>query len=143
MTNPTKISNRLEAMGLSGRTGTDKNTEDAYYQTFEIPLKAVASGAAQDTGIRAPKATASFGGYIRVTTAEGTASVKTIDVGILGGDDAAFANNVDVSVTGVVGPVKRATVDNSAGANFSYTLAGADFVELDAVLVMSVMGGDK
>lgn len=138
MANPT----RFTKLGVSGKTATANNRQDSYVQTIEVPLLAILSGSAQDTGVKAPKTISSFGGYIEVTTAEATGTTKTVDVGLVGGTGDLFVTAVDVSATGPVGTVNTAVVDNTSLANFSYTLASADFEELDAVLVLWFVGSD-
>jgi len=133
---------RYTKLGLSGRTGTDNNTQDSFMQTFEFPVQAIASASAQDTGIKAPKTIQSMGAYLNVTTAEATATVKTVSVGIVGAA-ASFLSAEDVSSTGPVGTPVTAVVDNSALANFAFILGDALFVELDATCVLWVIGSNE
>ena len=138
MANPT----RFTKIGTSGRTGTDQNTQDSYEQTFEFPVVAVASAAEQDTGVAAPtKAVQVLSAMLYVNTAEATAAAKTVDIGTTSGSGADALNDESVAATGPVGtPVTAAFV---GGGNWSYTLAGADFAELDAVCVVTVKAIDS
>jgi hypothetical protein len=129
---------RYDAIGLSGRKGTDNNSQDTRLKTYEIPLTVVASASAQDTGIPLPSGVAqAVSAYVRIVTAEATGVTKTIDVGVVGGSDTAFINAASVAATGYAGaPVTTAVSGGSA--NLSYTLGSADFVELDAVAVITL-----
>ena len=131
---------RFTKVGLQGRTGVSTNTQDTYLQTFEFPVVAVASGALQDTGIAAPSGNVQVvSAYLNVTTAEATAAVKTLTVGVVG-SGATVLGATSVASTGPVGtPVTAAFAGN---ANWSYTLVGADFAELDAVCVVTVLATD-
>lgn len=132
---------RFTKVGTSGRTGTSSNTLDSYTQTFEFPVVAVASAAEQDTGVAAPTGIIQvMSAFLKVTAAEATAAVKTVDVGTTAGTGADALNDASVAATGPVGtPVTTAFV---GGGNWSYTLAGADFAELDAVCVVTVKATD-
>ena len=138
MANPT----RYKKVGLSGRTGVSTNTQDTYLRTYEFPVVAVASAAEQDTGIAAPtKSIQVVSAYLYVNTTEATAAVKTLDIGTTAGSGADAINDVSVTATGPVGtPVTAAF---TGGGNWSYTLAGADFAELDAVAVVTVLASDE
>lgn len=133
---------RFTKVGTSGRPSTDNNTQDSYIQTFEFPVVAVASAAAQDTGIKAPKTIQAISAYIKITTPEGTAATKTVSVGIVGAA-ASFLSDENVSVATRVGTPVTAVRPNDSSVNFTYTLAGADFVELDAICVLTVIASDK
>lgn len=133
---------RLTELGLSGTQGTVNNSQDSYIKTFEFPVVAVASAAAQDTGIKAPKTIQAIGAYLKVKTPEGTAATKTVSVGIVGAA-ASFLSAEDVSVATRVGTPVTAVRPNDSLANFAYTLAGADFVELDAICVLTVIASDE
>lgn len=132
---------RFTKVGLQGRKDTTSNSQDSYLQTFEFPVVAVASAAEQDTGIAAPtKAVQVVSAMLYVNTAEATATTKTVDIGTTAGTGADILNDESVASTGPVGtPVTAAFV---GGGNFSYTLAGADFAELDAVCVVTVQALD-
>lgn len=137
MANPT----RFTKIGLSGRIGKN-NTQDSFIQTFEFPIQAIDSDTEQDTGIKAPKTIQAIGAYINVITAESTAIVKTVSVGIIGASTV-FLISEDVSATGPVGTPVTAAYDNSALANFSFILGDALFEELEATCVVWVIGSEK
>ncbi len=131
---------RFNALGLSGRKETENNSQDSFIKTYEFDINAIASGAEQDTGIAAPAGNIQLiSAYIDVTTAEATAAAKTVDVGIIG-QGAVFLNDADVSATGPVGTPVTAAI--AGGANFSFTLAGADFAELASKCVITVLATD-
>ena len=132
---------RFTKVGLQGRTGTDTNSQDSYLQTFEFPVLAIASGAEQDTGIAAPtKSIQVVSAYLYVNTAEATGTTKTLTVGTTSGSGADALGASSVAATGVVGtPVTAAFV---GGGNWSFTLASANFAELDAVCVVTVLASD-
>lgn len=137
MANPT----RFTKLGTSGRTGTVNNTQDSYLKTYEFPILAVASAAEQDTGVAAPtKAIQVVSAMLYVNTAEATAAAKTLTVGTTSGGGADALAATSVAATGPIGtPVTVAFV---GGGNWSFTLAGADFAELDAVCVVTVLASD-
>lgn len=133
---------RFNKVGFQGRTGTARNSQDASIRTYEFPVTAVASAAEQDTGIAAPVGDVQVvSAYLKVVTAEATAVTKTVDVGTTTGTGANILNDESVAATGPVGtPITAAF---AGGGNFSYTLAGADFAELDAIAVVTVMATDE
>lgn len=137
MANPT----RFTKLGTSGRTGTVNNTQDSYLKTYEFPILAVASSAEQDTGIAAPTKTVQVvSAYLYVNTAETTGTTKTLTVGTTSGGGADALGASSVASTGVVGtPVTAAFI---GGGNWSFTLASANFAELDAVCVVTVLASD-
>ena len=129
---------RFTKIGVQGRTGTSENTQDTFIQTFEFPVVAVASAAEQDTGVVAPTDFLQvISAVLKVTTAEATAAAKTVDVGTTSGSGADILDDVSSAATGPVGTPITAAI--AGGGNFSYTLAGADFVELDAVCVVTAL----
>lgn len=132
---------RFSALGVAGGKDRPTNTKDTFIKTFEFDINAVASAAEQDTGIAAPAGTIQvISAYIEVEVAEFTAAATTIDVGIVG-QAAVILNDADVAATGPVGtPV---TAAYAGGANFSFTLAGADFVELVSRCVVTVLATDE
>lgn len=131
---------RQNAIGFSGRKEDTNNERDSFIKTFEFNIDAIASGSEQDTGIAAPAgAIQVISAYIEVETAEATAAAKTVDVGIVG-QGAVFLNDASVAATGPVGTPVTAVI--SGGANFSFTLAGADFVELVSRCVITVVATD-
>lgn len=130
---------RYKALGLQGR---QDGHQDTFLKTYQFPVVAVASAAEQDTGVAAPAGTIQVvSAYLRVTTAEATAAAKTVEVGTTSGSGADILNDASVAATGPVGtPITAAF---AGGGNFSYTLAGADFAELDAVCVVTVLAADE
>lgn len=128
-------------IGLQGRTGTDQNSQDSYIRTYEFPVVAVASSAEQDSGVAAPtKSVQVMSAYLYVNTAETTAAVKTLTVGTTSGGGADALSTTSVAATGPIGdPVTSAFV---GGGNWSYTLVDTDFIELDAVCVVTVLATD-
>lgn len=129
---------RFTKVGVSGRTG--ESEFDSYIQTFEFPVVAVASGAAQDTGIATPDTFLQvISAVLVVDTEETTGTTKTVDIGTTS-TAAGVINDADVSVAGVVGtPVTAALV---GGGNFTYTLGSADFAELSAFCVVTALCSD-
>ncbi len=133
---------RLTKVGLQGRTGVPANTLDSFLQTVEFPVVAVASAAPQSTGVFAPTESMQVvSAYLKVNVAEATGVTKTVEIGITGTGSGVLTGE-DVSATGPVGTPVAAALDSSGGAEFIYTLAGADFVELDAVCVVTFVGID-
>ncbi len=132
---------RFTKLGVSGRTATANNSEDTYLQTFEFDITAVLSASAQDTGVKAPKTINSFGGYLIVNTPESTGITQTIDIGITG-SGTNIVTAADVSAAGKVGTVSNVVIESGGTNNFSYTLGSGDFVELDARMVIWVIGSD-
>ena len=131
---------RYSALGLSGSKDTENNSKDTFVKTFEFDINAIASGSEQDTGVAAPAGTIQvISAYIEVETAEVTGTTKTVDVGIVG-QPAVFLNDADVSATGPSGTPVNAAI--SGGANFSFTLASADFAELVSRCVITVIATD-
>ena len=133
---------RFSKVGLQGRTSVPTNTQDTFIHTVEFPITVVASGAAQDTGIAAPKNIQAMSAYLKIRTAEATGGTKTVSVGLIGAS-AAFLSAEDVSVAGAVGTPVALVRDNPTNANFSYVLGSADFVELDATAVITFVGSEE
>lgn len=92
-----------------------------------------------DTGFDLPTAGVVFDVFVQVTTAEATATTKTIDVGLLasetGGDADGFLDGVVTSAAGVVGPEVSAT----DGTNQNYFAAAP---KLGALLRQGSLGTD-
>jgi hypothetical protein len=133
---------RLKKLGLQDGLHPTKNTQDSYLQTFEFPVVAVATAAEQDSGVVAPtKSVQVVSAYLYVNTAEATAAVKTLTIGTTSGSGADALGATSVAATGPVGtPVAAAFV---GGGNWSYTLVDTDFIELDAVCVVTVLATDS
>ena len=140
---------RLNSLGLQGgkrqkdSKSNSVNASDTYIKTFEFPVVAVASAAAQSTGIFAGSQFVQVvSAVILVTTAEATAATKTVSIGI-----GAAGNNVlsgtSVAATGAVGtPVEAAIPTTTANNEFTYTLAGADFAQLVATAIVTCVCKD-
>jgi hypothetical protein len=138
MANPS----RLSKLGLSGKQGTSVNVNDPYIKTVEFPVVAIASGAAQDSGVLTPTLSMQvISAYLQVTTAEASAVTKTVDVGVTS-QGAVVLNDADVSAIAADGTPVTAALDVSAGDTFTFTLAGADFAELEATCVVTYQGID-
>ena len=74
--------------------------------------------------------------YLDVETEETTGTTKTVSVGLVGGTGAEFLSGESVAAAGPVGtPIGVAY----SAANISYTLGSADFAELDATLVITLV----
>lgn len=133
---------RLSKLGLQGRKGTEKNTLDSYIQTVEFPVVAVASAGVQSTNVPTPtKSMQVISSYLQVETAEATAVTKTVDIGVTGVTEAIQADT-SVAATGARGTYATVAVNTNASSVFTYTLAGADFAELEAVCVVTFQGID-
>lgn len=123
------------------------------YKTVRIPL--VASAAVQATILVIPAGAIIEGVFLRVDTAEATGTTKTIDVGISGGDEDGFIDGLSVAAAGTIKPTLAdgaatlgvlLSVDESGGdlvpegyvcaaaTTICYTLAAADYEELDCTL---------
>lgn len=128
---------RLPKLGVSGRKGTDNNTQDSFIQTFEFPVTAVASAAAQDTGIAVPsKFFQPISALLYVNTPESTGATQSVTVGTTV-DGQSILGPTDVSSAGPVGTTS--TGATTGGGTFTWTLGGADYVELDAVAVVTLL----
>ena len=137
MANPS----RFRKIGLTGRSSASTNTLDSSLQTFEAPVTIVASTAEQDTGITLPAQGIVIGASVRVETAEATGLTKTIDVGITSNADA-IIDGASVSAVGTVGKTAGAgelASVSCAGSNITYALGSADFAELDATILVTVL----
>ncbi len=131
------MSTRLDSLGLAGRPSST-NLSNTFIKTVEAPVVAVASASEQDTGVLIPSdAVQLVSAVLDVDTAETTATVKTLTVGVFGGDADAFMTATSGAATGFAGvPVQ---VPVNGGGNIGYTLAGADFAELDARAVLTFL----
>lgn len=140
---------RLNSLGLQGSKrqkdskSNSVNASDTYIKTFEFPILAVASGAAQDTNIFAgSKVVQVLSAYIEVDTAEVTGTTKTVSVGV-GGVANNVLNGASVAAVGVVGtPVTAAIPTTTANNEFTFTLGSADFAELVARAVVTCICKD-
>lgn len=135
---------RYSKVGMAGQNGRANNQTDTWTKTFEIPIVATGQASEVDTGIAIPKTAQTVGGYILVKTPESTGLTKTVSIGRFGGSQTAFADAMAVDATGRYDGLKMngGVIQNDNLANFSYTEASGDFVELDAVLVIQIFGSD-
>jgi hypothetical protein len=132
---------RYNSIGLSGGKSSYNNSLDTYIKTYEIPVFAVASSAAQDTGINAPtKFFQVISAVLNIDTAEATGTTKTITLGVTDDGDA-ILSATNVSATGVIGAANGSAV--AGGGNFTYTLGSDDFAELDAKAVVTLLCADE
>lgn len=130
---------RYTRVGTSGPKGPDSLT-DSFIQTIVAPIAAVASAAQQDTGVELPEHFKAISAFINVAVAEVTASVKTVDVGIFGGAETRFLDDTTVDSVNWHGSLNN-TQTHNGGATVGFTLAGADFVELEGEIVIVGIGG--
>lgn len=131
---------RFNRVGLSGRKDTASNQKDTFLQTFEFDIEAVASGAAQDSGVKVPAGIVqALSAYIDVDTAEATGTTKTVSVGV-GGAGNNLLNGASVASTGGVGtPVAAAINTTSSNNELTFTLGSADFAELSGRVVVTLL----
>lgn len=126
---------RFDQIGTAGSKG-GSNTLDPFLKTVQVPVVAIASGAEQDTGIAIPSdAVQLVSAVVDVITPEATAVAKTLTVGVFGGDADGFMTATSVAASGFVGAPIQVPVNG--GGNIAYTLAGADFAELDGVAILT------
>jgi len=127
---------RFIKIGLHGRKGTSNNQTDSFLQTIEIPILATPVPIG-DSLIPMPGPNAVLiSAFVQVNVAEVSAVTKLLSVGLVGGTDSEFLLDVDVSAVGWFGAAVGPGPFNST-ANISFLLAGADFVELDSVAVLT------
>ena len=125
---------RFDQIGISGR----KSGSDPFLKVVQVDVVAVASAAEQDTSIAIPSdAVQLISAVIDVITPESTAAAKTLTVGSFGVNDDAFMAATSVAATGFAGVPINTPVNG--GGTISYKLAGADFVELDAVAILTFL----
>jgi len=135
---------RFSAVGTSGRKDATDNSLDTFLKTFEFPITVVASTSSQQTGIFVPAGGVILSAAIQVETAEATGTTKTVDIGLTGDSDA-IIDGGDVSATGWVGAtggVGELSSVPCAGGELLYVLGSADFAELEATAVVTVLGSD-
>ena len=128
---------RFLKVGTQGRIKTAVDA-DSFRTTLVIPIKPVANATANLTGVSLPPYCQISTGVVKVISPEVTGLTKTLSIGIQGGAANAILDAVDVSAGGFQG-VKVG--DNfNGGAELTFTLGSADFVELDCVAIIEVMG---
>lgn len=139
------IASRLKSLGLAGRKGALNNqgVSDPYIQQFVIPVTLVASTAEQDTGFVMPVRASELHVGVNVITEEATGTFKTIDVGVVGSPDA-LIDDGSVDAKGFIGATGGAGEQPSpvdlSGKTIAYALGSADFAELEAEIVITVIG---
>lgn len=137
---PTRF-NSVGFAGAEGRTNND-GTSDPYIKQYVIPVTIVASTAEQDTGFTMPDRASELHVGVNVLTEETTGTTKTIDVGVTGNADA-LIDGASVAATGFVGATggagESASPVDLSGTNITYALGAADFAELDAEIVVTVV----
>lgn len=136
MANPTRYSR----IGLSGRRG-ETNKTDAFIETLVAPIAHVASAAQQDTGIPIPNNMQAIRATLHITTIEESAVTKTVDVGLFGGGEDFFISAVTADVAGFKGKLNNNGTLNGGGT-IGFTLAGADFAELEGEIIIHILGAD-
>lgn len=135
MANPS----RLTKLGIAGSVRSTRNRGDYFKQIITAPITVVASTSVQTTTVQLPPQCVVTGAIVNVINAEVTGTTKTIDVGLSLGAGKELADGVSVADAGFV--VGLGGVDG--GQNFlTYTLGSADFVELDAEIVVEVIGSE-
>ena len=141
MATPTRFT-KIGAAGQKAKVNADDlllNRGDYYRQTIAFVLPVVAASTEQSTGILVP-AGAAVNVFLNITTAEVTGTTKTIDVGLLSGAGNEFVDDGSVAATGIVLGTASAL---TAGDEITYTLASANFAELDAEIVIEIIGTDE
>lgn len=141
------MATRFNKVGFAGGKGTAGQT-DPYTQTLVIPIEAVASATDQRTGVFTPPAGCQVTScFINVITAEVSALVKTVDIGhTVGGGVVvtpnALLDDAEVSQRGISGNFVNSGAFIPTNEEFTYTLAGADFVQFKGELVIVLQGSD-
>ncbi len=120
---------RGSGLGLSGGKGRKFNKLDSKIITYEFNITATANGSQIDTGIRIDSIAQVVSAFVKTDTAEATGTTKTLDVGVFGGDGAAFLNNADCSSIGVEGTPVLAVQDTSINNTIGYTFASSNWAE--------------
>jgi len=134
---------KVSTAGRPGSKPGDTNRSDWGIQTFTFTPSLVASVSPQSTPITLPANSVVQRCFIRVFTPESTGGTKTVTVS-RGGN--ALAASVDVSASGVSGPVTipglpdpSGIYPTSGGASdaVTYALGSADFAELDCEVMIT------
>lgn len=137
MSNPT----RFTKVGLSGKKSNSYKS-DSSLQTLVAPLPVVASVAEQSIPITLPDNAIELSVAVNVITPETTGTVKTVDVGIATNGDA-LIDGAAVSASGLFGRTGGAGElpypQPLNGASLVYQLGSADFVELEAEVIVTVL----
>lgn len=141
MATPTRYT-KIGAAGQKARVNANDlvlNRGDYYRQTIAFVIPIVALTTEQSTGILVPAGVA-VNVFLNITTAEATGTTKTIDIGLLSGTGDEFVDGGSVAATGIV--LGTASV-LTAGDEITYTLPSANFAELDAEIVIELIGTDE
>ncbi len=123
---------RLGATGLGG----NKTKYDTVKEIIEVDLPIVASGAIQNTNVFLSLGQI-LSAWVYVKTPESTGISKALSVGIAGGAGTELINGGDVSSSGIIGS-SSIPLTTDLATEITYTLGSADFVELNATLVLEV-----
>lgn len=135
---------RFTKIGLADRKSATTQT-DPFIQQFVAKLPIVASTAEQNTTITLPSKAQELSVSVNIITAEVTGTTKTVDIGIVGNPDI-LIDDADVSNAGFVGKTggagESATPVDLSGATITYALGSNDFAELEAEVVVTVIGAE-
>lgn len=131
---------RYNRVGFSGSKNNTTNQKDTFVETFEFDVAAVASGTAQDSGVKVPAGIVQcLSAYIDVETAEVTGTTKTVAVGVGGAGNNLLAAT-SVAATGGVGtPVAAAINTTTSNNEITFTLGSANFAELAGRVVVTLL----
>lgn len=138
MANPS----RFNKVGLTGRPSASSKTDGSLQGFVSLQLPIVASTAEQNSSIVLPTNAIEVHVSINVLSAEVTGTTKTLDIGIVGNPDllidaADVSSAALVSKTGGVG--ESAFPVNLGGETITYALGSADFVELEAEVLLYIV----
>ena len=133
MANPT----RYTRLGIGDAPTAIRNKGDYFIQTLTAPVTIVASTAAQTTTTQLPPRCLVESVVLNVTTAESTGTTQTIDIGLSTGGAADLANDISVASTGFVAGLQNVVGD---AAFLTYSLGSTDYAELEAEIVVKVIG---
>lgn len=136
---------RYNLLGMSGKAsvlsdGNEFNRGDYGETNTAFAVKAVQSGAAQDTGIPTAEGVGVVA-FVDIKTAEVTGTTKTLDVGFSGGSGDELIQAANVAATGVI--PGNVNIKVAAGQTLTFTLGSADFQELDCDVVIKFIGATR
>lgn len=126
--------------GSQGRQRDAGTTSDPYLRQYVVSLPVVASAAEQTLAFQMPANALGVTGFLRVVTAEVTGGTPTLDIGDSVGGSTSIAAALAAGAVGVV-PLTTPGVVLS-GADLTYTLGSADWVEFVGELVLTVIASD-
>lgn len=128
---------RYNSVGLAGRKGVGgSGKSDPRFKQYVVPITVVASAAPQPTGIILGKGNALMA-QLNTISPETGAAIKTVDVGTVTSPTLFFTAG-DVSANNIQGATFGVSL-NLEGQEVAYTLAGADFTDLVAELILTVI----